>query len=69
MLKVVIVDDEPSVLEGLRLFIDWNKEGFEIVGEASDGISAYPVIRDKRPDLVICDIRMPGLTGLELIEK
>ena len=69
MLKVVIVDDEPSVLEGLRLFVDWNKEGYEIAGEASDGLSAFPVIRDIQPDLVICDIRMPGLNGLELIEK
>ncbi|NLO40952.1 MAG: response regulator [Ruminiclostridium sp.] len=69
MLKVIIVDDEPSVLEGLRLFVDWNKEGYEIAGEASDGISAYPMIREIKPDLIICDIRMPGLTGLELIEK
>jgi two-component system response regulator YesN len=69
MLKVIIVDDEPSVLEGLRLFVDWNKEGCEIAGEASDGLAAFTVIRDIQPDLVICDIRMPGLTGLELIEK
>jgi len=69
MLKTVIVDDEPSVLEGLKIFVDWQKEGYEIVGEASDGLSAYPVIREKHPDLVICDIRMPGLTGLELLEK
>lgn len=69
MLKAFIVDDEPSVLEGLRIFVDWNKEGYEIVGEASDGASAFPIICEKQPDLVICDIRMPGLTGLELIEK
>lgn len=69
MLRAVIVDDEPSVLEGLKIFVDWHKEGYEIVGEASDGVSAFPLICEKRPDLVICDIRMPGLTGLELIEK
>lgn len=69
MLKAVIVDDEPSVLEGLRIFVDWEKEGYEIVGEASDGPSAFPVICEKQPDLVICDIRMPGFSGLELIEK
>ncbi|NLM10400.1 MAG: response regulator [Clostridiaceae bacterium] len=69
MLKAVIVDDEPSVLEGLRIFVDWHREGYEIVGEASDGASAFPIICEKQPDLVICDIRMPGLTGLELIEK
>ncbi len=69
MFKVVLVDDEPSVLEGLRIFVDWNKMGFEIVGEASDGAASFSVIRDTRPDLVICDIRMPVLNGLELMEK
>lgn len=69
MFKVAIIDDEPSVLEGLRIFIDWNKAGYEIVGEAADGKSALRLIMDKQPDLVICDIRMPGLTGLELIEQ
>lgn len=69
MLKVVLVDDEPSVLEGLRIFVDWEKTSFEIVGEAPDGLAAFPIIQDTKPDLVICDIRMPGLTGLELMEK
>jgi two-component system response regulator YesN len=69
MLKVVLVDDEPSVLEGLRIFVDWEKTGFKIVGEASDGLAAFPIIQDTKPELVICDIRMPGLTGLELMEK
>lgn len=69
MLKVMLVDDEPSVLEGLRLFVNWGQLGFEIIGEASDGASSFSLIRDLRPDLVICDIRMPGLSGLELIEK
>ena len=69
MFKVVLVDDEPSVLEGLRIFVDWDKMGFEVVGEASDGAASFSVICDKQPELVICDIRMPGLTGIELIEK
>lgn len=69
MLKVVLVDDEPSVLEGLRIFVDWNKMGFEIVGEVSDGAASFSVIHETRPELVICDIRMPRLNGLELIEK
>jgi len=63
------VDDEPSVLDSLRLFVDWDKTGFEIAGEASDGNTALPVISDIRPELVICDIRMPGLSGLELMER
>lgn len=70
MLRIVIVDDEPSVLEGLQILLGARREdGCEIAGQASDGIAAFPVIRDMKPDLVICDIRMPGLTGLELIEK
>lgn len=69
MYKVVIIDDEPSVLEGLRLFVNWGEYGYEIVGQASDGRIAVPVIREMKPDLVICDICMPGLTGLDLIER
>jgi two-component system response regulator YesN len=70
MLKIVIADDEPSVLEGLHIFLDtYKKNGYEIVGQASDGESAFQVISNMKPDLVICDIRMPGLTGLELIER
>ena len=69
MLRIVIVDDEPSVLEGLRIFLRSEKNWYEIVGQASDGEAAFPVIIETRPDLVICDIRMPGLTGLELIDK
>ncbi|EMS71693.1 response regulator transcription factor [Ruminiclostridium cellobioparum] len=63
------MDDEPSVIEGLRIFVNWNKLGFEIAGEAPDGAASFSVIQNIRPDLVICDIRMPGLNGLELIEK
>lgn len=69
MLKVLLVDDEPSVIEGLRIFVNWNQMGFEIVGEASDGTSSFSLISKTRPELVICDIWMPGLNGLELIEK
>lgn len=69
MLRVVLVDDEPSVLEGLHLFVNWQELGLEPVGEALDGACALTLIQKERPDLVICDIRMPELDGLELIEK
>lgn len=69
MLRVVLVDDEPSVLEGLFIFADWRNMGFEVVGTASDGTSALSIVKDKRPDLIVSDIRMPGLTGLELMER
>lgn len=67
--RILLVDDEPSVLEGLRIFVDWNKAGYEIIGIASNGITAYSNINELHPDLVICDIRMPGMDGLSLIEK
>ena len=49
--------------------IDWKSLGFEIVGMASDGMHALEMIRDKQPHLLVTDIRMPGLSGLDLIRK
>lgn len=69
MLKVVIADDEPIVLEGLRWMIDWEKLGFELVGAANDGEDALKLIGECRPDLVITDIRMPVVDGLALIHQ
>ncbi|WP_158630119.1 response regulator [Cohnella sp. AR92] len=69
MFKAVLVDDEPLVLEGLRLMIDWRANGFEVVGEARDGEDALALIRSAKPDLVVTDIRMPVMNGLELIRE
>ena len=69
MRKVLLVDDEHLILKGLRKLIDWASLDIEIVGEAIDGLSAHQMILDRHPDLVISDIRMPGLTGLELMER
>lgn len=67
MFKVVIVDDELYARQGLKQFTDWNKYGFEIVAEAANGEEALQVIEHTMPDLVVTDIRMPVLDGLELI--
>lgn len=67
MLKVLIADDEPIVLEGLRWIIDWDRLGFELVGEAYDGEDALKLMEERHPDLVITDIRMPVIDGLALI--
>lgn len=65
MLRIVIVDDEPSVLEGLQILLHADRTNrCEIAGQASDGMTAFTVISELTPDLVICDIRMPGLSGL-----
>lgn len=69
MFKVLLVDDEPFILQGLSVIIDWNSEGFEIVGKASNGLEALKILREENIDLVIADIKMPEMTGIELLEK
>jgi two-component system response regulator YesN len=67
MLKVLLVDDEPYVLEGLKVMLDWEAHGFRICGEASNGEDALEIVKICNPDLIITDIRMPGMDGLEFI--
>ena len=66
MLKVFLVEDEIVVREGIKNTISWEEEGFSFVGEAGDGELAYPLILKYRPDILITDIRMPFMDGLEL---
>lgn len=68
MLDVVIIDDEDYIREGLKRIIDWNKYGFRICGEAGNGSRGLARIREFKPDLVIVDIRMPLMDGLEMIK-
>ncbi|HOJ10449.1 MAG TPA: response regulator [Clostridiales bacterium] len=69
MYKVFIADDESMVVKSLKASIKWSEYGFEIVGEAYNGIEAYNEITSLKPDIVFTDIRMPGINGLELIKK
>ena len=69
MYKLYIVDDETTVIEGLSECIEWATHAIELCGSATDGLSAYEDIARLRPDIVITDIRMPGINGLELIER
>ncbi len=68
MLKAMLIDDEPFILQGLSVLIDWEAEGYEIVKKASDGREALGYLRENKVDLIITDIRMPWLSGLELLE-
>ncbi len=69
MLKVLLVDDEPFILQGLKVLIDWNQEGFNIVSTASNGKEALQYLEHNEVDVIIADINMPGINGLELLEK
>lgn len=68
MLRVLLVDDEPFIVQGLMVFIDWEQEGYEIVYTAADGAEALTYLKEHKVDLVIADIKMPVMSGLELLE-
>ena len=66
MLKVFLTEDESIVREGLRDNIPWEEYGFTFAGEAADGEMALPLIRKIKPDILITDIKMPFMDGLEI---
>ena len=68
MIKVLIVDDEYIMRQGLKYMIDWEQEGFEIVGEATNGAEALQCIEALSPQIIICDIVMPQLDGVDFSE-
>lgn len=68
MFKIVFVDDEFLVLEGLKRIIDWSEFDIEIVGTAQSAVEGLKIIRQKDPDIVITDIRMRGMDGLDMIK-
>lgn len=66
--RVMLVDDEPLILQGLSVLVDWNQEGFEIVKLAKNGLEAVEYLKEHTVDLIIADIKMPVMTGLELLQ-
>lgn len=68
MYKLVIVDDEYCNLEGMKEIIDWKKYNVKIVGVATDGKEGLVVVKDTNPDILIVDICMDEMDGLEMIE-
>lgn len=66
MIKVFLVEDESIVREGLRDNMPWQQQGYQFVGEASDGEMALPMIRKLKPDVLFTDIKMPFMDGLAL---
>lgn len=67
MYKVFIVDDESLIRDGLKCIIDWEEAGFYVCGEAANGEDALNAILTQSPDLVLMDIRMPKLPGLDVV--
>lgn len=69
MFHVLVVEDEIRICKMIRLLIKWDELNLLSAGEAYDGFSAYKIIQETQPDIVITDIRLPGLNGIELIKK
>ena len=65
MIKLLIVDDEPLVQIGIKSMLRWDELGIEVCGTAMNGKAALEMIRQYRPDIVITDIKMPVMNGLE----
>lgn len=68
MIKLLIVDDEQEVREGIKESIDWEANGIDVVGEAASGTEALFIINSTFPDIALIDIRMPEMNGLQLME-
>src|SRR5690242_20336929 len=69
MYKILIVDDEKGIREGMRYLLNWEDYGVEIVGEASNGLEALSLISVHKPHIIITDIKMPIINGIELIKE
>ena len=69
MYRILIADDEFLVRLGLKTTIDWEAHGYQVVGEASNGQEALEMVDALKPDIVLADIKMPFLDGLEFIAR
>ena len=66
--RILIVDDEYIMRRGIRFMLNWEEQGFEVVGEASNGKEALEMIEDLKPHIVFCDIVMPVMDGIDFIK-
>lgn len=69
MWKVMIVDDEKLICKLVQALVEWDKLGMQMAAQAENAIQALDMLQQYRPDILITDIRMPGMDGLELIKS
>ena len=69
MYNILVVDDEKIVRVALRTIINWEENGYHLVGAAQDGVVALKMVEDLKPDIIITDLKMPNMDGLELIKR
>jgi two-component system response regulator YesN len=69
MWSLVVADDEPKIRRGIEGILDWHEFNINIVGEAEDGEIALEIIKKKKPNIILLDINMPFLNGLNLLQK
>ena len=68
IIRVALADDHVFVRDGIKSLLE-NEANIEVVGEATDGLEALKIVESCKPDLLILDIRMPNMTGIEVVEK
>ena len=68
MITVLLVDDEPNVRQGVKMMIPWDELELEVIGEGEDGDDGFAKIMSLSPDIVVADVKMPGMTGIQMIE-
>ena len=69
MYKLLLVDDEQIIREGLARMIDWEGLGLTLTASCSNALAALDSMTDDMPDILLADVRMPGMDGLELVER
>ena len=67
--KILIADDEAEIRDGMIQKLDWNVLGFEVAASAENGVEALELLEQAKPDVIMTDIKMPFMDGLEFIEK
>lgn len=65
--RVLLVDDDAMVRIGLKTLVNWSGHGYQLIGEAENGTQALEIVRREQPEIVITDMKMPGMDGVALI--